>query len=617
MPATPYPSIKEKLNYGLKIVNISPVLVYIKKGALSLVCLYFVLFSFLEVHSLVFLENNNATFTGDRDNLSWSNAQGALQLQGNNTSGVYTSLVKDATSTATWNSINYEPKSPYGKELPTNQTTETAYDFDEVSMVNNAGYWRYNETTGTSIADSSGQGNTANCTGTSCPTTTNTATTAKFNNARNFDGINDFYTTSNGNSVRNQSIVSFSTWIRPETITGIRTIYQESSPNINLSRFSTEVINGGLRFRVRDDDINPVDIFLTGPIFTVNTWYHIAIIFNADTDTHRLYINGALFQNINLNLTPFENALPALLPRIGQHSNLPNEIFDGQIDETAIFFGRELTAATVFDMYLRGATSLRLQVRSCDDPACVGENFVGPDGLTTSFYSDAINTSNALPNFALTNIVTPINRYFQFQFTFARDTRNLNLQVRIQNNNIDYNFASPSPSLAFVVRNSTDTANTNTCNLGNATTTTLASCSYRLKVSTNSASGYRIFVQTSGSLTASGTITNALAGSGGGGGNLIDGTTTGTERYGALIDPGSITGSGSITRNTVFDAGAINSVAFNGTSNQLMLTATGTNNPAGIDTTNTSLITHNLNISPSTSAGVYTQSVIYTVVANF
>jgi hypothetical protein len=579
----------------------------------------FIITNTIVTQALTFVENSNATFNGTKINTVWNNAQSALRFSGNNTSGTYTSLVKDATANATWNSINYEPRSPYGKELPANQTTETAYDFDEVSMVNNTAYWRFNEPSGTTIADSSGNGNTATCTGTTCPTST---TTSKFNLARDFDGVDDFYSTSLANSVKNQSIVSFSAWIRPENVTGIRTIYQESIPDNSLSRFAIEIANGGLRFKIRDNDDPSIDlnIFLTSGNFVINTWYHIVVVYNATTDIHRFYLNGNLVQTASIPLTSFENVNPGSAPKIGRHSTLLAEIFDGQIEETALFLGRELSAATVFDMYLRGATSLKLQVRSCNDPACSGENFVGPGGSTTTFFSDVINTSNALPNFSLTASEAPNNRYFQFQFTFTRDTNNSNLQIRLKNVTIDYTIASPppTPTLSFNIRNSTDTANTNSCPLGTASITSVSSCSYRLKVNTNSTSGYNIFSTTSGNFSNGlNSISNASAGSGGFGGNLIDNSTAGTERYGVLINTGTITGTGTISRTTAFNAGTSNSVNYTHTSNQNIISATGANSPSATDTTNTSLITHNLNISPTTLPGRYSQTITYTVTSGF
>ena len=173
-------------------------------------------------------------------------------------------------------------------------------------------------------------------------------------------------------------------------------------------------------------------------------------------------------------------------------------------------------------------------------------------------------------------------------------------------------------SLVFAIRNAADTASSNSCDLGVATASTLASCSYRLKVSTDAANGYTISMQTSGGLSNGiQTLNDALAGSGGTGGTNISAGTVGVENYGALISTGSITSGGTILRTAIFNAGSINSVRTNYTSPQAMIQANNPNQPSITDLTNTTLITHNLNIANDSVAGDYAQTVTYTVVANF
>lgn len=176
--------------------------------------------------------------------------------------------------------------------------------------------------------------------------------------------------------------------------------------------------------------------------------------------------------------------------------------------------------------------------------------------------------------------------------------------------------ARVTASLAFVIRNSADTADSNTCDMGDLTVSTVGTCSYRLKVTTNARSGYSVNVQTSGNFSnGSDTFANAAAGTGGTGGTNI---TAGTETYGALITPGSITGSGgSVSLASAYNAGATNDVSYVNTSSATLLTANKPNNPATTDTTNTTLVRHDAATSGSTPAGLYTQTVTYTVSPSF
>ena len=172
-------------------------------------------------------------------------------------------------------------------------------------------------------------------------------------------------------------------------------------------------------------------------------------------------------------------------------------------------------------------------------------------------------------------------------------------------------------NLSFVIRTVADSANTNVCNLGTATTTSVATCQYRLKVTTNAKNGYTISMQASGGLTnGSDVITNSAPGFGGTGGTNI---IPGSESYGVNISPGNLTSSGgSILTESLFNAGLVNSVRYDYNVPTLLLTANKPNNPAGFGaTTTTSLVTHNLAITPGSSSGNFTQTITYTVAPAF
>jgi hypothetical protein len=178
--------------------------------------------------------------------------------------------------------------------------------------------------------------------------------------------------------------------------------------------------------------------------------------------------------------------------------------------------------------------------------------------------------------------------------------------------------AQVSSSLAFAIRNSNDLANTNSCDFGNVSTTSTASCLYRLKITSDAANGYNVFVTTSGNLkNGSKSIANATIGAGGSGGTLISTATLGSEAYGVLLNPGTLTASGAIIKTTAYNAGLVNAVNFVTTASQNIISSTGRNSPLPTDTANTILVNHLLNIAADTSAGEYTQNVTYTIIANY
>jgi hypothetical protein len=171
-------------------------------------------------------------------------------------------------------------------------------------------------------------------------------------------------------------------------------------------------------------------------------------------------------------------------------------------------------------------------------------------------------------------------------------------------------------SLSFAIRNAADTANTNSCDMGNLSVSTVGSCSYRLKVATNTEFGYTISTVTSGNFTnGSASFPNAAAGTAGTGGTT---QAAGTELYGAKINKGSVTtAGGTTTLASVYDAGLTKDVLYNNTTAADLVTSNKPNNPSATDLVNTSLVTHEASIAASTAAGIYTQKVTYTITPSF
>lgn len=223
-------------------------------------------------------------------------------------------------------------------------------------------------------------------------------------------------------------------------------------------------------------------------------------------------------------------------------------------------------------------------------------------GATVTITTTGLTSPSAAANYTFT-VKTPVDFGANFQYVGQANVVQVTAFIPI--------------NLSFSIRNTGDTANTNACDLGTASTTAVSTCSYRLKVASNAKSGYTISMQASGNLSdGSNAMNNAAVGTGGTGGTNI---VAGTENYGVRITPGSITGpSGTVTVAAAFNAGATNSVQYNNNTPTVILTATKPNSPGATgDTTNTSLITHNLGIDTNTESGSYTQTITYTVAPSF
>ncbi len=171
--------------------------------------------------------------------------------------------------------------------------------------------------------------------------------------------------------------------------------------------------------------------------------------------------------------------------------------------------------------------------------------------------------------------------------------------------------AEVTPILAFAIRNSSDTTDTNACNLGVLDTTSVDTCAYRLKPSTNSSSGYTVQIDSDGDLRSSGSgdVSDDLDID-----LIIENNTVsaGTEGYGIAFNGGSATG-GNITESGDFND---DDTPIPMTSTDLY-TSDGPNAPIATDTTNTALVTHRAAIDSETETGNYSQAVTYYVSASF
>lgn len=243
-----------------------------------------------------------------------------------------------------------------------------------------------------------------------------------------------------------------------------------------------------------------------------------------------------------------------------------------------------------------------------------GSGAVASQTYTYTFTAITTNADTSGINICI-NLSGPTGNY-GISFTDAKTINTNNdygaALVYIGNANIVTVTAQVEPALSFVIRNSADNGNTDSCALGTLSLTAVNTCSYRLKVTTNSSSGYTIQINTDGDLRRSGS------------GNVADNldidpvvenntVTAGAEGYGIALAAGSITG-GTLTLQGNFTDNDTPLPISSATNLEI---ANGNNNPGTTDTTNTTLVTHRASMDGDTSTGNYTQQVTYTISANF
>lgn len=135
---------------------------------------------------------------------------------------------------------------------------------------------------------------------------------------------------------------------------------------------------------------------------------HVAMTYDATSDTLRLFVDGALASQATVADGVGRSSESFV---VGRH-------VAGPIDEVALF-ARALSAAEIDDHYRRGAVRARFQIRrgSSNPPAGA---FVGPDDTSATFYDESTEADLGLPVVDLTP--GSDTRYFQYQVVLESDT---------------------------------------------------------------------------------------------------------------------------------------------------------------------------------------------------
>lgn len=382
-----------------------------------------------------FSDSTNETYGfsgGTNSNTQWDSGNSWLELDATgltNGSGTYTSRIIDALASTSWSTLSWTPSQPYLKELPNSAASETAYSAGNADMSNNVLLMHMNESSGT-VADTSGSAHDGSCT--NCPTY---ASTGLFNTALNFDGSNDVVTISDHDDLDGGNKYSFSMWVNPTAL---------ATRDCFISKWNSTSGGTGNSWGIRTSSANAdeLDIIIaanstdtasnyyttSNADLQAGVWSHVVVVYDGTlTAANRVavYVNNILKSG----------SVTGTLPTSLQNSNktvtiarqfvvsVTQHFYNGAMDELALF-KRALTSTDVANLYKRGAQRLRLQVRSCNDGACLGENFVGPDGSTGTYFEEQDSSTVSLPSASLAAAVSD-NRYFQYRATYeTSDTTN-------------------------------------------------------------------------------------------------------------------------------------------------------------------------------------------------
>jgi type II secretory pathway pseudopilin PulG len=211
------------------------------------------------------------------------------------------------------------------------------------------GWWKFDETSGITAADSSNNsynGTLVNMTAPAC------WGTGRIGNALTFDGINDYVTLPIGsviNSLTNCTIATWvnwsgsgSSWQRILDFGTGTTFYMFLTPNNGTT--------GSMRFAITNSGTGGEDqTTVAGSSPLATGWHHIAVTIDATNHIHTIYLDGALVaQKTSATHKPSDLGTTTN-NYLGRSQFSTDPYFNGKLDDVRIY-SRVLTAAEILQL---------------------------------------------------------------------------------------------------------------------------------------------------------------------------------------------------------------------------------------------------------------------------
>ncbi len=412
--------------------------------------------------------------------------------------GSFTSRVMDALSSQSWTSLAWTPTLPFFKALPDYSggavQNETSTNYSSLNtntlMTGIAGLWHLDEASGTtgsgSVKDTSGNAKHAT------PSGVTLGASGKLGNAVTFAGSGSV-SIAGGISSTALSAFTLSAWLKPTSAPATNWYYglgSESYYRFILSNCAGGWNIGAVIATSNNGWYTTGTSVSGGPCIPYGTWGHAILTYSGSA--LRLYVNGSLVSTgaAISGTVNFSNQFDFSI-----NNGVNVGPLNGSVDEVAIWNraladGTNNGAATeIQQLYQRGASRLKFQVRSCSDSTCTtgSPSWQGPDGTSATYFSELDNMSTqaatpsgtvnaTLPSMTLNTYTSPVgtNRYFQYRTIFESDSSTTTLMPELKSVTVGPNhYDSSAPTVIsktgvsyYSLSNAIQTLGTNGCSSG-------------------------------------------------------------------------------------------------------------------------------------------------------
>ncbi len=202
--------------------------------------------------------------------------------------------------------------------------------------------YAFNETSGTTASDSSGNGN--NGTLTNGPV----FVAGKNGNAVSLDGVNDYVNLGNPVSLQINTSLTVSAWINASSFPSDDAAVVSKRGNAIVGYQLDTTIDKGPRtigFKLANSSGGKMSRY-GATALQLNQWYHIAGVYNAATQTVDVYLNAQLNNGVLVGPVTSSQQNSSLSAVIGRKSGNSGFEFAGKIDDLRIY-NRALTQAEI------------------------------------------------------------------------------------------------------------------------------------------------------------------------------------------------------------------------------------------------------------------------------
>ena len=188
----------------------------------------------------------------------------------------------------------------------------------------------FNQGSGTTVADSSGNGLTGTISGATW------TTGGKYGNALTFNGSSSYVDLKNPAALNGTGSMTWAAWVKATSTPADDGQIIAKSNGTTGWEFKTSPDTGSHTFAIQVSPASgtPVQRYST-TVRALNTWYHVAGVYNATAKTLDIYVNGVLDNGVLRGTIPAAQGLPNVNVNIGRRTG--GFYFGGQIDEVYIF----------------------------------------------------------------------------------------------------------------------------------------------------------------------------------------------------------------------------------------------------------------------------------------